>query len=198
MNEITEKIMKNLKSYSIMFLVATALFLGASAAQADSLTITLTQDFQIATTGSTVTFEGTVTDNKNHTVGLNGALVSLEPDFSYDPSQGTSLDASSVDFVDYFYNNFPLALTAGEVSSGGATSPASDALFSVTVPLGTATGVYAGQFEIQSGRNGATNYTAATVDYFVDVVPTPEPSSLLFLGSGLVGLMGMMRRRLKA
>ena len=188
--------MKKLKNYSKLFVATLGLLLGGVAAQADPLTITLTEDFLTAAPGSTVTFEGTVADNTHHTVGLNGAFATLAPDFSYDPSQGGSLDNSDVDFIDYFYNNFPLALTAGEVSSGGATIPSSDALFTVTIPVGTAVGVYAGQFEIQSGRNGNATYTAATVDYFVDVVPTPEASSLLLMLNGLAGMAVMMRRKL--
>ncbi|MHB8525012.1 MAG: PEP-CTERM sorting domain-containing protein [Candidatus Acidiferrales bacterium] len=51
-------------------------------------------------------------------------------------------------------------------------------------------------FDLAGGTScgtGCTNYTAFSVD--VPVTPTPEPASLLLMGTGLLGLGGAVRRR---
>ncbi|MHB8539541.1 MAG: PEP-CTERM sorting domain-containing protein [Candidatus Acidiferrales bacterium] len=51
-------------------------------------------------------------------------------------------------------------------------------------------------FDLAGGTScgtGCTDYTAFSVD--VPVTPTPEPASLLLMGTGLLGLGGAVRRR---
>ena len=51
-------------------------------------------------------------------------------------------------------------------------------------------------FDLAGGTScgtGCANYTAFSVD--IPVTPTPEPASLLLMGTGLLGLGGAVRRR---
>ena len=43
-----------------------------------------------------------------------------------------------------------------------------------------------------------TGLAGAGVDFTAELTQTPEPSSLLLLGTGLLGLAGMLRRKLRA
>lgn len=83
------------------------------------------------------------------------------------------LDQSDADIISFF----------NEVTDGGSGSWTPSGTLSVTVPFSSYTG---GILVVDEGTNASAHS------------PTPEPASLLLLGSGLVGLGFARRRRARA
>ena len=172
--------MKDLKNLPILYLTMMGLLLAGTTAKADPLSIILGSPFQTVSPGGTVAFDATVTNNTDAVIFLNGDSSTL--DALLDPS----------DLSDADYANFPLSLDPGESFT--------DPLFSVTVPIGTPAGIYAGSFEITGGGTDSASFNLGSADFNIDVTGTtaviPEPSGLLLLISGMTGLAGTLRRRL--
>ncbi len=161
--------------YKLTLAVMTLLLLTIGvmpAALADTLNFTLTQSAVDALPGDTVTFEATVS-----------APITNVADIFLNGDSG-NLGALSIDDSDFFANA-PFFLNPGDSDTFD--------IFTVTIPVGTPSNTYVGFFEILGGADIDANDTLGIVNFSVAV--SPEPSSFLLLGSGLAGLVGVVRRK---
>ena len=133
--------------------------LGAAAAQAATITITLDQPNQFATPGTTVDFFGTITNNTTGTIFLNSDSFNLS-------GASLTLDDSP------FFANAPFFLASG-ANSGDIE------IFDVSVsnPLLDAAGFYAGSFSVLGGVDGNASVGLGSVDFSVDTAPTSRVSA---------------------
>jgi len=170
--------MKHKLTLAVMTVLLT-ISLSSAAAYADTVTVTLTNPVQFIDAGETLTYEVNITADAGNSadVFLNGGTF----------SGGVGLGLDATDFI----LNAPIFLTRGE-SSGPFDA------FTVTVLAGTTPGNYSGFFIVRGGVDGnaqdALGQNAPGGEAFVTTV-TPEPSSFLLLGSGLAGLVGVVRRK---
>ena len=141
---------------------------------ADPLVLTLSNPVQTVTPGQTVILFASVANNSNspQTIGLVGIDAINVVDISSSPA----------------ISNFFLVTIAG----GSTLGPLPFA--TVGIPVGLTEGtiitgqILVGNFELTDIENA---------DYMITVA-TPEPATLLLLGTGVAGLVGAVRRRRKS
>jgi len=166
--------MKHKLTLAVMTVLLT-IGLSPAVAYADTVTFTLTNPTQHTggSAGGTLTYDVTASAPLN-----NGAAVFLNGD-GFNLGLPLTIDDSD------FFADAPLFLNPGDSDTFD--------MFTVTVPAGTTPGNYSGFFSVLGGAPGDLTDVLGTVD-FVTVV-TPEPGSFILLGSGLAGLVGVVRRK---
>lgn len=164
-----------MKLRSLLLFAAASLSFAVlpKAALADSLTI---GNPSFSTAGGVLTISGTFTNTSGATEYLNADDYTI------------SVPGSSVDDSPFYFG-------AASIAAGQSLT---EQLFSLTLPA-TAAGSYNAYFSILGGADANALNTLATSNFTVNVAAassvTPEPSTWLLLGTGVLGLGFVMRRR---
>jgi PEP-CTERM motif len=141
-------------------------------AYADSIDITLMQPTESGASGSTLTFDVSLTNLTSSTIFLNGAAA-------------TTSSSSLVMNDNPFLTNAPISLAAGASSGPFAAS-------TVFISPGTPPGSFsANTFSVLGGSQTSFDVIGSTgfsVQVSADPSPAPEPGSLVLLGSGVLGI----------
>ena len=163
----------------ILFALAASLFTVALSgiALADTVTFTITNPNQTTARGATLSYTATVFAPSTNTGNeyLNGLAFTVSPANTFTIN------------TDPFLNNFPFFLTPGQSYT--------NLLFTLLVPPTSTISPFIGSVSLLGGATGSSNGTLGTAAFTTTV--TPEPSSLLLLGSGLLSGVGLYRRNRK-
>jgi hypothetical protein len=166
-----------------LYRLAMLAALTSGPAVGDVITLTLSNGTVSTTPGSTITFLASAVNTGSQLLNLNGDGSSVPAPLTLDDSA--------------FFNDWPLSLDVSE--SYGVPTP--QALFSVTVPLGTTPAVYDGFFEILGGPGPTDADVLGTADFAITVASTssvPEPSTIVLAGLALcLGVFATSRQSLR-
>jgi hypothetical protein len=158
--------------------------LGAAAAKADSITITLDHPNQIAYPGETLQFFGTITNDTNTTIYLN----SDDPNLS---------DPSGVSFTldDLFFSNVPISLAPkGQAGASSGDIELFDIIASS--PLLDPLRAYPGTYTLFGGNDGGADTAQdnlGSASFSASITPEPATFSYLLL-SALPALVPIARK----
>jgi PEP-CTERM motif len=165
---------RQIRTLAMLIVVMSLVAVLPIPAHADGITLTLSP--VSGCSGTTVTVDGTITNNSSNTVYLNSESFTL-------PSPLINGDTTD------FFLNAPLSL-APDTNSGLI------ALFAFQIAPGTPQGVYLGNFlDIIGG--GPSDFTDVLASSEFAVTATPEPATLPLFGTAVLiaGAFVLRRKR---
>lgn len=176
-----------LKPLAMSLVVFAVLALAGGEAQADPLELTIHDPVRNIPYNSLAAFNVTLTNTTGVTlfIGRPGLLSAVEIN-RLPPFNGGGLVVYGP-----FNNNAIIPSSLAAMSSVGPTQ-----LFSIGVTPGhTFDGVFIVYYSLQ---NEPGVIRSASANFTVTASQTPEPATLLLLGSGMAGLIGMANRKRKS
>jgi len=168
--------MKSIQGLLVSSLTIAGFLLAGTLAKADPLSVVFTPEaFQTGIGGETLTFDVDVTNiSSSEIVNFNSDSLNINP-------AGNDLVTN-----DEFFANSPTSLNPGDSYEYEA--------FTVFIPAGTPIGLYEGSYEILGGPTYSDFGVVGSANF--DVNLTPEPTSFLLLGTGLLALAVIARRKI--
>jgi hypothetical protein len=168
-----------------------------------------TYSFNISNTSATLTItiasNAVLTGGKNGNNLIGGVNLGFIPSGSVHVTGGTTTAAGSWTFTTGSLNNNGCGANAGAfvcavfnpATSGTPLVQGGTYSWTWNYTLAAGATIFsAGSVHIGANYNPANGLIVSQTGALAPITPVPEPSSLLFLGSGLIGFAGVFRRRL--
>lgn len=146
---------------------------------------------------------GNVTNYGTLSPGNSPGTLNIDGDYTQDVSGILNIElAGYIQGDEYDFMNITGNATLSgklDVDLLGTFDPDMGSIFNIIHAEGELTGAFTSWDlpTLNGGRIWQIAYNYDTDDVFLKVAPVPEPSTLLLLGSGLIGLAGLMRKKFK-